>query len=173
MTKHLVGGGRSLSEAPPSLLPFDPAQLMKVRLLPAELARAFEVSKTTVSRWEKDGLIARGPDGRIDPYVAARRIFEKADPRRMRARIFREAMQTQQQLRRRIVELEAQLDQVAERTRRAFLDQQYERILILMNEVTVKFDDLVAAQASGDLENEFDRLVAEAFYPDSPDLNRE
>lgn len=159
--------GDDLARRRPSLLPFEPADLVRIRVLPAELARAFKVSKQTVSQWEKKGWISRGPDGRIDPFVAARRVLLKADPARMRARIFREAMQTQQQLHRRIADLEAQLGSVAECTRNAYQDRQAEQLAALEDEIAAGFDRLVSARAAGRFDDELDAMVAGIFYPES------
>ena len=167
MTARGEDDASGLDSRRPSLLPFDPADLVRMRVLPSELARAFDVSKQTVSQWEKKGWISRGPDGRIDPFVAARSLLLKADPARMRARIFREAMQTQQQFRRRISELEDQLRHVAERTRHACRDRQARQLAELEDAIAEGFDRLVSAYAAGDLDEELDSIVAKVFYPDS------
>lgn len=90
-------------------MPFDPAQLTKLRVTQAELARLFEVSRETVSQWVKRGIVIAGPDGRIDPHRAAADVLKKTDPSRLRAKIFKRAGDAEAQLRARVVELESQL----------------------------------------------------------------
>lgn len=165
MTAHEKGGGRELDGRRPSLLPFDPVDLVGMRVLPADLARAFGVSKQTVSQWEKKGWVSRGPDGRIDPAVAARSVLLKADPARMRARIFRDAMQTQQQLRRRIADLEAQLAQSAELARAGCEERQALQLAEIQSRIVADFDRLVSACTDGDLEYELDALVNRLVHP--------
>lgn len=151
-------------EVRPSLLPFNPADLVRIRVLPAELARAFDVSKQTVSQWEKKGWIARGPDGRIDPYVAARSVFAKADPARMRARIFREAMQTQQELRERIAQLESERARVEDAAVFRFLHGQQHKIAAFCDALADDFDALSRAHDAGQLRHVIERLCGRWVY---------
>lgn len=109
MTDTPESGNGQAPGAPQSFLPFDPAQLTKLRMTQAELARLFEVSKQTVSQWLKRGVIVAGPDGRIDPHRAAADVMKKTDPARLRARIFKKSGDAEAQLRARVSELEAQL----------------------------------------------------------------
>ena len=64
MTDTPESGNGQATGAPQSFLPFDPAQLTKLRMTQAELARLFAVSKQTVSQWIKRGVIVAGPEER-------------------------------------------------------------------------------------------------------------
>ncbi len=72
-------------------LPFAECELLRVRILPSEFARSLGVHKSTVSRWLKNGTIAAGADGRIDPQRATRQLLRNGDPGRFRARLLRQA----------------------------------------------------------------------------------
>lgn len=109
MTSDHESGTGQAPTAPQSFLPFDPAQLTKLRVTQAELARLFEVSRETVSQWVKRGIVIAGPDGRIDPHRAAADVLKKTDPSRLRAKIFKQAGNAEAQLLARVAELEAQL----------------------------------------------------------------
>ena len=74
-----------------SLLPFDEKDLLAIRLLPAEFARAAGVSKQTVSRWIQQDKITLGADGRLDPNVAMRQVLKNSTPGRVRARLVKQA----------------------------------------------------------------------------------
>ncbi len=74
-----------------STLPFDERDLLAVRLLPAEFARAVGVSRQCVSQWVKAGKVTLGADGRLDPTRAFRQLLRNGDPGRIRARIVRQA----------------------------------------------------------------------------------
>lgn len=89
-----------------STLAFDPAELMKLRVLPAEFARMCDVSKQTVSQWIKQGKVTIGPDGRLDPTQAAKQVIARTDPGRLRARVFKQAAGDNSDLRKRVAELE-------------------------------------------------------------------
>ena len=52
-----------------STLPFDMADMIAVRLLPAQFARMVGVSKQSVSKWIRAGKVTLGPDGRLDPVA--------------------------------------------------------------------------------------------------------
>ena len=94
----------------PSLLPFDPGDLVAMRVLPAQFARMAGVSKQTVSQWIKRGIVELGPDGRLEPRKASRQVIERTDPARLRARVFRHASASLEELRARVRELESELD---------------------------------------------------------------
>ena len=83
----------ALSEfgAPQSSLPFAEADLLAVRLLPSEFARAVGVSKQCVSLWIKAEKVTLGADGRLNPQVAMRQLLRNGNPGRIRARLFRQA----------------------------------------------------------------------------------
>lgn len=100
-------GGQAMGE--PSLLPFNPADLVAMRVRPADFARMVQVSKQTVSRWIKEGKIVLGPDGRLDPSKAVREVLERTDPARLRARLFKSATESREELRSRAESAEAAL----------------------------------------------------------------
>lgn len=77
----------------------DQSALLKVRILPAQFARALGVSKQSVSRWLKDGWITLSADGRLDPPVAIGQLLRRCDPGRLRARWLRQAITDVQTLR--------------------------------------------------------------------------
>lgn len=76
-----------------STLPFDLADMIAVRLLPAQFARVVGVSKQSVSKWIRTGKVTLGPDGRLDPVKAIQEVLKNTAPTRLRARIFRQAME--------------------------------------------------------------------------------
>lgn len=82
-----------------SLLP-PAAELMRVRLRKAELARLFGVSKAAVTSWVKLGWVTVEIDGRIDPQRAARSLLTRADTSRMRSRFIAGALEEVNTLRR-------------------------------------------------------------------------
>lgn len=77
----------------------DSPELLRVRLLPAQFARAMGVSKQSVSRWVRDGWVTPGADGRIDPQKAIAQLLRSCDPGRLRARWLRQAVDEVQALR--------------------------------------------------------------------------
>lgn len=77
----------------------DAPELLKIRIQPAQFARALGVSKQSVSRWLKDGLVCLGADGRLDPTVAIGQLLRRCDPGRLRARWLRQAVGEVQDLR--------------------------------------------------------------------------
>lgn len=77
----------------------DSPDLMRVRILPAQFARALGVSKQSVSRWVRDGWVVLGADGRLDPAVAIGQLLRRCDPGRLRARWLRQAVADVQKLR--------------------------------------------------------------------------
>lgn len=81
-----------------SCLP-DLQNLMRVRILPAQFARAMGVSKQSTTRWVRDGWITLGADGRLDPTVAIGQLLRRCDPGRLRARCLRQAVGEVQDLR--------------------------------------------------------------------------
>lgn len=94
---------------PPDLLPGnaqqslcglpDAPELLKVRIQPAQFARALGCSKQSVSRWVRDGWVSLGADGRLDPTVAIGQLLRRCDPGRLRARWLRQAVGEVQDLR--------------------------------------------------------------------------
>lgn len=93
-------------------LPFDAAEMVSVRMLPAEYARLLGVSKQSVSRWIKAGKIPAGFDGRIDPVKATRQLLRNTEPGLLRSRVLVAAMDDLRELRTaaaRVVDLESEL----------------------------------------------------------------
>lgn len=166
------------AEPRPSLLPFDPADLVALRVSPAQFARMCTVSKQSVSQWIKQGKVTLGPDGKLDPAKAAREVFERTDPGRLRARVFKSAMEGRDDLRDRVRELEAQLvtmDETSEQqrelaisfTRNACFDVQARQLAELQNTIAADFDALAHAHQLGTLDARLDDLIARIFYPDA------
>lgn len=91
----------------PSTLPFDPADLVKMRVTPARFATMCDVSRQAVSKWIKKGWVTLGPDGLLDPAVATKQYLRNVDPARAKARILKGATATHAELRARIQSLEA------------------------------------------------------------------
>jgi hypothetical protein len=77
----------------------DTPELLRVRIRPAEFARALGVSKQSVSRWIRDGWVMLAADGRLDPVVAIGQLLRRCDPGRLRARWLRQAITDVQALR--------------------------------------------------------------------------
>lgn len=76
-----------------STLPFDVADMIATRLLPAQFARVVGVSKQSVSKWIRAGKVTLGPDGRLDPVAGIQEVLKNTAPTRLRARLFRQAME--------------------------------------------------------------------------------
>ena len=75
-----------------SLFAFDPADLMSVRVMPAEFSRMIGTSKQSVSRWIRDGKLTLGVDGRLNPSAAMRQLARTCDPGRFRVRLIKQAV---------------------------------------------------------------------------------
>ena len=75
-----------------SLLPFNPADLMTIRVLPAEFSRMIGTTKQTVSRWIREGKLNIGTDGRLNPSAAMRQLARTCDPGRFRVRLIKQAV---------------------------------------------------------------------------------
>lgn len=84
----------------------DSPDLLRVRILPAQFARALGVSKQSVSRWVRGGWVTLGADGRLDPTVAIGQLLRRCDPGRLRARWLRQAVGEVQGLRDSLAEAE-------------------------------------------------------------------
>ena len=112
-----------MKSATSSLLPFDEKDLLAIRLLPAEFARAAGVSKQTVSRWIKQDKITLGADGRLDPNVAMRQVIKNSTPGRVRARFVKQAYSDMAGLREEASRASILEEQLAEaRNRVSFLE---------------------------------------------------
>ena len=75
-----------------SLLLFDSADLMNIRVLPAEFSRMIGTTKQTVSRWIREGKLTIGFDGRLNPSAAMRQLARTCDPGRFRVRLIKQAV---------------------------------------------------------------------------------
>lgn len=80
-----------------SLLPFDPSDLMNIRVLPAEFSRMIGTTKQTVSRWVREGKLTLGVDGRLNPSAAMRQLARTCDPGRFRVRLIKQAVSDMQE----------------------------------------------------------------------------
>ena len=154
----------SIENARPSILPFDPADLVAVRVRPAQFARMAGVSKQAVSQWIKEGKVTIGPDGLLDPVVASRQVFERTDPGRLRARVFRDAMAPYGELQKRVRELEAERD-TWQSIRHLYLhqDEIEDRAVATLSAIENGFDSLIEAREAGTLAEELDLLWAIHF----------
>lgn len=160
----------TLENMRPSILPFDPAELVAMRVKPAQFARMSGVSKQAVSMWIKEGKVTLGPDGLLDPVVASRQVFERTDPARLRARIFREAVAPYGDLQKRVKELEDERGAwLASRHLYMHQDEAGERVGALTNAIVFEFDRLVEAQSDGRLDDAMDELVALYFWRLTPE----
>ncbi len=79
----------------------DHKDLLRLRLLPVELAKVLNVTKQTISVWIKDGKITPPSpiDGRLDAQAAVRQVLRNTPPGKIRARILRQATEDAQALR--------------------------------------------------------------------------
>lgn len=155
----------------PSLLPFDPADLIAMRMLPSEFARIVGVSKQSVSQWIKRGTITLGPDGRLNPKIASREVMANTDPARLRARVFKQASASHEELRQRVRELEAELaderDYGERREKAAGFraeDKASRAVERLFGALGKRWLEAVVAHDAGRWERWTDELIAVEFY---------
>lgn len=148
----------------PSTLPFDPADLVAMRVRPAQFARMVGVSKQAVSVWIREGKVTLGPDGLLDPAVASRQVIERSDPTRLRARVFRQATASVGELRSKVAALEAKLQAVEQATEWRCSDETARRLARFLDALREGFASLVQAHEAGALDAALDRLEWEAFY---------
>ena len=99
------------SGEPQSLLPFDQADFMNIRVLPAEFSRMIGTSKQSVSRWIREGKLSLGIDGRLNPNAAMRQLAANCDPSRFRQRMIKQAVSSMK-------------DTVAQASRAGILEQE-------------------------------------------------
>lgn len=161
---------KSAPEPKPSTLPFDPADLVAMRVTPAQFSRMVQVSKQTVSVWIRAGKVTLGPDGKLDPAVACREVIERTDPERLRARVFKHATQGIDQLRARVRDLESQLSECEVVTLNRCIDEKGQHEAVIANLIEAQFDALVEARERGGLTDALDRLLCIAWGqdPDEP-----
>jgi hypothetical protein len=124
-------------EGTTSTLPFDPESLTQgIRVRPATFAKMCQVSKQCVSQWIKCGKITLYPDGTLDPAKAARQVIDNSHPGRLRARVFKAAVDDVGALRRYIAALERDLAaaraDIAYMERRLKEDERIERNLMAL-----------------------------------------
>ncbi|MBL8448198.1 MAG: hypothetical protein JNJ44_12380 [Zoogloeaceae bacterium] len=130
-----------------------------MRVRPAQFARMCGVSKQAVSQWVKEGKVTIGPDGLLDPVVASRQVFERTDPGRLRARVFREAMAPYGELQAKVRALESELEHW--RTWRHLYihtDDLDDRGQALRSAIEFEFERLMEAHRTDTLSTELERL---------------
>ena len=154
-------------------LPFDPKDMLSIRVTPAQFARMCGVSKQAVSGWKKRGIITIGPDGKLDPSRAAQQVIRNTDPARLRARVFKEAVEDHQTTHARAAKLQAEIDQLRETLRadRVFretlhthADDLARKLFDFCAAIEADFPALASAHAAGTLERALDRLSGRTFY---------
>lgn len=159
----------------PSLLPFNPVDLIEVRILPAHFARMMDVSRQTVSQWVKRGIVKLGPDGRLDPKQAARQVLDGTDPARLRARVFRSVADDLAALRERVRVLEAEQERAQAQpalnaaairgaTINACNDEAARALHRLLDELAGDFHAAVEAWQLGQLPEWLDDLAGRVVY---------
>ena len=171
----------------PSTLPFDPRDLVEMRVLPAQFARMVGVSKQAVSKAIAIGKITLGPDGRLDPKKALREYLNNSDPARVRVRTFRQAMTETEALRVKVADLSAEAERLRAEveTERQYGDDraqaaQYrteddaaQRLARLLAVLGSRLDAARMAHDAGTWDEWTDDLVAEVYYgDDAPACNR-
>jgi hypothetical protein len=160
----------------------DTPELLRVRIRPADFARALGVSKQSVSRWVRDGWVQLAADGRLDPTVAIGQLLRRCDPGRLRARWLRQAVTEVQELREaaasadaRVAEVEARLGaELAAAHRRieyldhfaADLDCMLEGVLDLMRDSELALRGTRDTDEGLDLVDRIEGAAAEACGPE-------
>lgn len=163
-----------LGDMRPSPLPFDPADLMAMRVRPADFARMCDVSRTAVSKWIKHGKITLGPDGLLDPVVASRQMVERSDPMRLRARVFKAATATWSELRAQVLSLETMVSErdAALVTMQCQLHRNSDELAQRLNRFTevlvARFDELSQAHAAGKAVEWLDSIEGQVFWDQEP-----
>jgi hypothetical protein len=161
-----------------STLPFDPADLMDLRVKPAQFARMVGVSKQAVSKAIQTGKLMLGPDGKINPKKGLREYLENSDPTRVRVRTFKQAMTETEDLRARVRVLEVTVarlrDDVAAaradgdaRVRAAQFaasDTTAIHLARLINTLAERLEEASAAHRAGDWKRWSDEFLAVEFY---------
>ncbi len=167
-TQHAPNGA---PEQRPSLLPFDPVDLVALRVLPAEFARMLGVSKQTVSQWIKRGIVTLGPDGRLDPKIATRQYMQRIDPAKQRARVLKQAGASLDELRARVRTLESELAQEraygeSRESAAKFRaeDEADRRLMRLVAALKNRWNETDEARCCGRWENWIQELIAVEFY---------
>ena len=158
-------------------LPFDLADMIAVRLLPAQFARVVGVSKQSVSKWIHAGKVTLGPDGRLDPAKALQEVLKNTAPTRLRARMFRQAMEGADAMRveiralqRKCALLESELEESNVRQVRAILSAEQseargQATLSSAQQAARLSADIAALAFQAAVVQDFDRLIAERASP--------
>lgn len=174
MTGALIVMPKADTEGRSSLLPFNPADLVAMRVRPADFARMCNVSRQTVSQWIKKELVSLGPDGLLDPSKAARQVMENTNPARLRARVFKLAGASNDELRDQVRNLQLQLDGIRNATISEFTDLQANGLFQLCNAIVARAGEICQLYLAGDItaiDELVDLVIAEIFYPDSAGLD--
>jgi DNA-binding transcriptional MerR regulator len=100
-----------------------PDPVLRIRVRPADLARMLGVSRQSVSRWQKRGLISVGPDGRLDPQEATRQLLRQVDPTKLRARLLRPLAEELEGVRRELELVRGERDAAVARARRLAIER--------------------------------------------------
>ena len=140
---------RPTTASPSSTLPFDPAELMSMRVTPAQLADMCNVTRQSVSKWIKNGWVSVGPDGLVDPKVAIRQYMDCVNPAKMRVRVLKDATASIPELRARIQSLEAELAATRQAVTYGCADDFAVRLCAFTNAILEQFDELQVAHAAG------------------------
>ncbi|MHB1360410.1 MAG: helix-turn-helix domain-containing protein [Rhodocyclaceae bacterium] len=119
------------------MLPFAEGELLAVRLLPAEFARALNVSKQTVSRWIHTDKVTLGCDGRLNPKQAMSQLLRNGDPGRMRTRLVRQAFADMGDLRAHAARVDELEQQMSDATARLLHLEAYAAESLVANEIAI------------------------------------
>lgn len=131
-----------------------PEAVMRIRVRPADFARMLGVSRQSVSRWVKRGVVVLGPDGRLDPEAETRRLLRHVDPARLRTRLLRPLAEEVEGLRRELELLRGERDQALAKVRR--LEGERDRLVAANAMQREHIDDLERQAAFRDLTDDHD-----------------
>lgn len=145
---------RSDTTAGEGSLSLVPEAVMRIRVRPADFARMLGVSRQSVSRWVKRGVIMLGPDGRLDPETETRRLLRHVDPSKLRARLLRPLAEEVEGLRRELELLRGERDQALAKARR--LESERNRLSAANSMQREHIDDLERQAAFRDLTDDHD-----------------
>lgn len=160
-------------QAHSSTLPFNPAELMEIRVSPAQLAEMCNVTRQSVSKWVRNGWVKLGPDGLVNPKAAIRQYMDCVDPARMRVRLVKDATASIPELRARIQSLEAKAVAVEAAVRNQCEDDFARRVYAYSAAIVDRFEELQAAFASGAAHEWLDLLEAREIWRFDDDQLRE
>jgi hypothetical protein len=132
-----------------STLPFDPAEMMAMRVTPAQLAEMCNVRRQSVTKWIKKGWIVVGPDGLVDPKVAIRGYLDCVNPAKMRVRVLKDATASIPELRARIQSLETEVAAAMQAGENRCTDEFARRICAFCCALHERFEEFRAAYDAG------------------------